>query len=485
MPVVQSARRLARFAKILDVQQWTLKQTAESYTGRLGKRYTKAYHDIVGNGGPVRHQDTFIKAFVKAEKFNPGQKPSKPRLVFGRDPRYNLEICSYLKPLEHALWHRLKGGRKWGVKPTRVIGKGLSPWARAQLISEKWASRTDWVCFEVDGSSWEAHMATWQLSGLEHPIYLAAYNGDKRLAKLLSWQLVNRGSTPSGIRFSREGGKCSGDYNTGLGNSLVMFTVVEATLLSIREELGEFAFDMLVDGDNAILWIPAQVVVEVRNRFFDVALKLSGHEIVLENAVTSLEQTVFGQSKPVLSARGLTMCRSPYKILSNSFSSYKHLKDLSFGRRVLRSVAEGEYALGKGIPVVGKFCYLALESLANEVPVGYDMLQEFISPFAASEARLPEFYGFRRHLSSVRARRKREAMASRPLPEFIEPTTEARVAFEVAFGISADEQRAIERKLVGLVCFPNDWGPQVRDVFDIRQLDDFDDTCWWDSLPDA
>jgi hypothetical protein len=264
-----------------------------------------------------------------------------------------------------------------------------------------------------------------------------------------------------------------------------MFTVVEATLLTMREQLGEFSFDMLVDGDNAILWIPASFVADVRSRFFDLALKLSGHEIVLENAVTSLEQTVFGQSKPVLSARGLTMCRSPYKILSNSFSSYKHLKDLSFGRRVLRSVAEGEYALGKGIPIVGKFCWLALEALKNEVPVGYDVIQDLLSPFAAVEARLPEIYGFRRTLSSVRARKKRLAMAERPLPDFVEPSMEARVSFEVAFGIPPDEQRCIEHKLEGMVHFPFQWGSTVQQVFDLRELDDFDDTCWWDSLPDA
>jgi len=100
------------------------------------------------------------------------------------------------------------------------VGKGLNPRQRANLIVRKFNQFRDCVVFEVDGKAFEAHVTVPQLEQ-EHSVYDVAYQ-DARLRKVLSRQLELAGVTANGVKFSRPGGRASGDYNTGMGNTLVM-----------------------------------------------------------------------------------------------------------------------------------------------------------------------------------------------------------------------------------------------------------------------
>nr|QHD64746.1 RdRp [Plasmopara viticola lesion associated ambiguivirus 2] len=385
------------------------------YKGRMRTRYEEAERSLLEDG-PVVSADARLGAFLKAEKFNGMQKVAKPRMIFPRSYRYNLELATRLKPFEHALWPKLRAPKRWGVPRTRVVGKGLGPRARASLVVKKFEGiGAGCVCFEVDASSWEAHQDEWQLVE-EHRIYAAAFPGDSQLQSLLAKQLRNKGVTSGGVKFSRVGGRASGDLNTGMGNTLLMLAICD----SVLRRFGLSKYDLLVDGDNALIFLPGSEATPVIEGFHQRALECSGHEMVLERPVTVIEEVRFGQSAPVCVDGVWTMCRDYRKIFSQGTSSHVHLRHRKFALSFLRGVALCELSLAQGLPLV---------------QVWADLLRQATE---GSPAASPDFYRDYLEIGATLS----ESVSMR------EVSITTRESFSRAFGISVEDQLLVERSLV-------------------------------------
>lgn len=432
-PVLESFRILRRVASRYGGSRWDYLETAQSYTGELRRRYLEAERSLMLDG-PVRSSDYKLRAFLKAEKRRPDGL-AKPRMIFPRDPRYNLVVASWLKPFEHWLWGNLKSGVVSGVGNSRVVAKGLNQRARANLIVRKMRTIPDCVVFEVDARAFEAHVDVWQLLQ-EHSVYESAYPCDGDLKKILNKQLRNFGVTRGGIRFAREGGRASGDFNTGMGNTLVMLAIVRG----VMSQLGVRLWDTLVDGDNALLFLPRSVHLRVVARFADVALQISGHEMVLERPVCVVEEVRFGQSAPVQLERGWTMVRDWKKVLSHSASSHCHLREPRYALEFLRGVAACEGFLASGVPILWAFTRALL-------------------------ARTERVGRFRLH-----GLRDYQVLGV-PLDTLVatnpdEPDDLSRQSFERAFGVSPSEQRNIEAVVSAVAVVTRDAGHfDVSDVY--------------------
>lgn len=399
--------------KKCNLEPWPLERVVASYKGALRRRYEQARLSLEDEG--LGRRDFFLSGFLKAEKFNPLAKVSKPRLINPRSPRYNLVLASFLKPLEHALWQKWKVG--WNCRPTRVSGKGLNPHERAVLVERKMASVGDCVVFEVDGKAFEAHVTRDQLL-LEQSVYRAAYPCDPTLGRLLQVQLGLRGRTSGGVKYGRQGGRASGDFNTGLGNTILMgcFVIAAMRTLGTRHR-----WTVLADGDNCLLFLERALASSVHARFADLIRGVCAHEMTVEKPVTLLEQVTFGQSRPVRTARGLVMVRDPWKVLSGAFCGYRHYTDRSFSPRLIRAVAQAEASLSRGVPVLGPY-FACAEALTRRY-----------RPLREPDAFLPY------HLLGV----------ADPGP--VPVTSEARRSFELAFGIGAEEQRWLEARLCDIL----------------------------------
>jgi hypothetical protein len=370
---------------------------------------------------PWTTKDAELQSFVKAEKISSLKKPTKPRLINARDKRYNLELATYLKPVEHVLWRRLKG-RCPGVERTRIVAKGLNSFQRGELIATKMAGMPDCVAFEVDGAAFEAHITT-ELLKYEHGVYKAAYPGDVNLARLLECQLVLKGTTSSGVKYSRPGCRASGDFNTGLGNTLICVACVEAVLFRIRREHGgSLLFDMLVDGDNAVIFVEKKYLSVVREGFPGVTRLLTPQEFVLEDPVDTVEGVTFGQSQPVLVDGKWQMVRQYEKVLACAFTNHRHLKDVAFGVRWLKLVAKAEAINHEGVPVLGPYFHKAWLKTRH--------FKDIAEPL--------DYLDY--HLHEVVPRLGDDVQA-RPV------SGATRLSFEAAFGISPTEQVALERRL--------------------------------------
>jgi len=379
----------------------------------LRRRYIEAERSL-REDGPLRSSDYHLRAFLKAEKLS-AAKDAKPRMIFPRSPRFNLAVASYLKPLEHWLWGYLTARRLFGGSNTRVVGKGLNPRRRAGLIKRKFDAFSECICFEVDGKAFEAHVTENHLE-LERSFYAAAYPGHGMLKWLLGRQRFV-GTTQNGVKFSRLGGRASGDFNTGMGNTLIMLAVVVGVLKSYAVK-----FDVLVDGDNALVFLEACDAPRVIGSFYQDVLDSSGFEMTLEKPVSYMEGIRFGRSAPVFLGRWWTMVREPWNVLSGAYASHRWLREPRFGRRWVKGVARCELSLALGVPVLQAAALSVLGQVEDEKEVRADALADYVvhGAFLA---------GFE---------------------DVVEVSREARLSFERAFGVSPEGQVAWEQKVASV-----------------------------------
>jgi len=426
--LVQAYRQIARVARYSNVSRLSGEEVVHRYKGAMRLKYAEALRSLYDEGLQPKHLK--LSAFLKGgEKFKPFPKHGKPRMIFARAPEYNLELARYLMPLEHVLWRKLKGDCK-GVPRTRVIGKGLNAKARAELIRRKMEGVGEGVvCFEVDGKSWESHL-TRQDIVREHSIYHAAYPGDGYLRRLLQAQETLKGKTSHGHKFERPGCRASGDFNTGLGNSVCMLADVKATIKMLFQMLArKFKWDCLVDGDNAIIFVQGDVAAEVHAIFAEACARVCKQRLVVEKPTQVYEQIPFGQSQPLCVGDRVTMVREPFKVLSNSFSGYKHYENMTAGWRILKAVAQCELHLNRGVPLLQPYFQKALQEL--------EAVPDLANPAKYLESRYVDIY--RAGIDPVKT-----------LAEPILPST--RISFQKAWGIDVEDQVALEEQLVsGLV----------------------------------
>jgi hypothetical protein len=403
--------------------KWSHLETAQSYTGAMCRRYLEAERSLRVDG-PLTSSDSFLSAFLKAEKITL-KSYHKPRMIFPRSPRYNLVLASWLKPFEHWLWGRLT--LKWFFKDrepvwlkrhltdhgsTRVVAKGLSPRSRANLIARKFRSFEGCVVFEADGKGFEAHVSTGQIDE-EHSVYLAAYGGCKSLRSVLSCQREMVGRTSGGWKFSRPGGRASGDFNTGMGNSLVMLASVASGIPD------DVPYDVLVDGDNALVFMAGADITRVYPHFHTAVLNQCGQELTLESPVSVLEEVRFGQSAPVYLGHGLgyTMCRDWTKVLSTFASSHRWLSEPRFARRWLYDVCRCELSLAIGLPVVQTFFTKMLNHIGRDAR-------------KVNEGSLADYFVVGAYLAEV--------------SDVVPVSLETRLSYERAFGLGVGDQLLME-----------------------------------------
>jgi len=414
VPVVHEYFKSLRvLVKRKNVDRMSFEAVIAGYSGALARRYKEALVKLKDEG--LSKHDYLLSGFLKGEKFNPLAKVSKPRMINPRSPKYNLVLASYLKPLEHALWRHWKVGHN--CEATRVSGKGLTSFERASLIEAKMASvGSDVVVMEVDGVAFEAHVTEAQLSFLEHSVYRAAYPGDHQLRRLLKAQLKLKGKTAGGVKYERPGCRASGDFNTGLGNTLLMGSFVICTMVTLNLVR---PWTVLADGDNCLLFVTREDLRYVEREFQGAMSKLCAHEMTVEKPVAHLEGVTFGQSNPVRTARGPVMVRNPWKVLSGAFCGYRYFNEPRFSPSLLRGIALAERAVCTGVPLLGPYFERASHLLRHfRLPTDLDKFLEG-------------------HLLGVDL-----STPTSPV------TLEARVSFDLAFGVGIDEQLRIEADLI-------------------------------------
>jgi len=331
-----------------------------------------------------------------------------------------LEVGRYLKLFEGECFAAI--GRISGYP---VILKGLNADGVAQQLWENWQQFEDPVCVGLDASRFDQHISADALR-FEHSIYNDVFRSP-HLAELLSWQLRNTGyARVDGhcVKYTVDGGRMSGDINTSLGNCIIMVAIVQGYLASrqIRGRLGN-------NGDDCALFIERRDLPKmsgISDWFLDFGFKLT-----IEDTVDVFEHVGFCQCYPVLVGGRWRMVRDPFVAVSKdcvSLLSWGSEEEFATWRDAIGTCG---LELTRGVPVWESF-YQALKSGDRQ---------------GGMEAVYQSGIG---HLAKgVRA---------------VEIDDNARHSFWRAFGITPDEQVALEQS------WPK---AEFRDMLGLTKFTDF------------
>jgi len=398
-------RLLGKFrTKLIRRVPRTAKMSADEflshYSGRRLTSYSEARDSLYVR--EIRRVDAFISAFVKAEKIDFTSKANPaPRLIQPRSPRYGLSLGLYIKPIEHAIYRAIDH-----VFGAPTVAKGLNAVQTGAVMRSHWDEFTHPVAITLDASRFDQHISTDALKW-EHSIYLQIFAGDPELHKLLSWQLVNRGylRTLDGVvKYSAEGGRASGDMNTGLGNVLLMCAMMHAFLSEMTSK-----FRLLNNGDDCVVMVEKEEAERVMSRAVTWFKKL-GFTMKVEGYTDLFEHIDFCQARPVFDGVSYIMVRDPRATLDKDMLSVKPILGETHWKRQITAIAECGLSLAGNMPVLCAF--YDMMDLKQEVTRVYECGMENLSRGMKGGRRAP--------------------------------TAACRDSFYAAFGVTPDEQRALE-----------------------------------------
>lgn len=377
-------------------------QFAQMYTGRKRTIYEKAVEDYTING--VRRRDAYSDSFVKCEKV-PADKA--PRCIQPRRPVYNVGVGRYLKPIEHRIY---KAIQKVFASNTPVVLKGFNAVETADIIKNKWEEFENPVALGLDASRFDQHVSK-EMLAWEHSIYNAMFHSPE-LRRLLKWQIHNVGfgrCDDGTIKYNVEGKRFSGDMNTALGNCLIMCAMIHA----YGQERG-VKLDLANNGDDCVVFMEARDLAKF-GEGLDEWFEDMGFVMTKEDPVYELHQIEFCQCKPVFGANGLIMCRNFDKAREKDTMCLFDISSPSAAAKWLGAVGECGLSLTSGIPVFQEMykAYIRHGEKSNlAASVGWECgMTHMARGLFAKEG----------HISD-----------------------DARYSFYVAFGVTPDEQVALE-----------------------------------------
>lgn len=386
----------------LSFDEWT-----GNFAGRKLQRYKDANASL--QVMPLSRKDSYIQAFVKLERLTDPNKD--PRMIQARGVRYNVELGNYLKSLEHDLYNIRGTGNLRGILPPgRCIVKGMNQTQRAALISSKWSRLKKPVQLALDCSRFDGHCST-KLLELEHLVYNRVFQSPY-LQRILAWQLKNRCFTKSGVNYTTDGRRMSGDMNTALGNCVLMILMIADAMHMVGATTD--MWDIADDGDDCCLLVE-ESIAEVVQFSLPRLFKSYGHDLKIESVSRELTNVELCGCKPIRVGGVRKMILNPGRTMGKALTHCK-VWEMPFMAQYVATVGQCHLALNAGVPILQEFALLLRRAHLK-------LLRE-----------LPRSYLYR-------LAREVDPWVAVPVPI----TDEARDDFAAAFNITVEEQYEAER----------------------------------------
>jgi hypothetical protein len=377
-------------------------QFAETYVGRKRTIYEQAVTDFYAHG--VQQKDARLNAFVKCEKV-PANKA--PRCIQARSPVFNVALGTFLKPAEKKIYKGL--AKVFGHK---VVAKGMNVRQVGEMIAQKWSRFRDPVYVGLDATKFDMHVHEHMLEWT-HSFYDAYFTMDKPvLRRLLKARICNTGygrCVDGTLKYRVRGKRCSGDMDTSSGNCLIMCAMVWSYCL----EKG-IQHDGVNNGDDHGVFLE-----RTQLELFSTGLKEwfmeMGFRMTVEAPVYNIQDIEFCQMHPLRVSGQWTMVRNFETAREKDSMSIIPLTSVLAARKWIYAVGECGMALCSGVPV----------------------MQEYYSAYI--RAGLPS------KISESPAMQTGASFLAKGLDRRWRVVThEARLDFYLAFGVTPDEQEALE-----------------------------------------
>lgn len=323
------------------------REFADMYQARRRTRYHQAVDSLEIQA--VSRRDALVRTFNKVERYCHTLKPDAAcRIISPRDPRYNVEVGRFLKPLEHRLYDAIT--KLFGE---RTIAKGMNGVTVGRLAREKWEKYRNPVAISIDASRFDQHVSKQALIW-EHWLYVQCFarkKDRKRLAEMLEMQLVNKGlAIVDGhkIKYTVEGSRMSGDMNTALGNCLIACCLMK----SFCDEYS-IPFSLLNNGDDCVIICEREHYPKFKRAgkfFLDF-----GFNMIQEDPVYAFSEISFCQGNFIWNGNEWVHIRHPKVCTAKDSISLIPFHSEAVMRGWLRAVGDGGLALNSGVPVLQEF----------------------------------------------------------------------------------------------------------------------------------
>jgi len=293
-------------------------------------------------------KDSHCHLFVKDEKHplkGPGYGDTPdPRMIYAKSRTYNCIGFSLLREIEHRMMTMEGDGHLF--PKGRVFAKGLNSFQRYNLLEEKWNSLGNSVCaVKLDWSRFDSTVNT-ELLKIEHGLYLDMHSGNKLMKKWSSKQMVTHGKGYIGetkIKVKMTGGRCSGDVNTGFGNSFLT-----AGMISTFCKNYNLSYNLIVDGDDAIAFVNKKDLLTFTLNFPNWCTDL-GTNVKVEGVYHSFGEIVFCQARPFSSTRMMVI--DPLRVVNRFAGNSKGFRRPTPDYMV--TIGMCELAVNDSVPVIG------------------------------------------------------------------------------------------------------------------------------------
>lgn len=423
-PVIDASGALHELQTLVDELSDTMprfvpashKELMANTRATIKKRYRLAYWNLRQKVINLGSRETRVKAFVKYEKIPIGKfetgKP--PRLIQFRDFTYLYELKRHI--LGHTLAIKRDSALKWHEQPIQsIMTKYHDSYGCAEAMYESWCLFSSPVAVCLDHSKFDGHYDT-QLLEIEH-MYWQRLCVSPKLRWLLEQQLFNKGSTANGIRYSAPGHRKSGEYTTSEGNSLMNYAMLRMWIKASGVERARIH----VNGDDSV------VIIDVKD--YPRLLPLDYFRNF--NMETECDRVVYDFQR-------ITYCQaSPVRVIKDERISWYMVKE------PVRTISRLRYCDKKFKRSTNRFmvgvglCELAVNS-------GIPILQNLSLWFVSHDGK---------PLGCVD---KVPALSSGNLSVYKKVQEVTRTDFEIAFGIPAMTQVALENAIAGLLRSPTD-----------------------------
>jgi hypothetical protein len=248
----------------------------------------------------------------------------------------------------------------------------------------------------------------------EHKFYTKFYPTEhhEELLDILKHQIINKGFTRGGAKFTVPGSRASGDMNTALGNCILMIGMLGSFFRK-----NDIQYQIFDDGDDCLLYVYTSDYDKVKEMIIP-HFKRFCHDLKIEDDGTDINDVIFCQARIMETPFGPKMVRLMDRFFSRQFcgGANMRIRPASY----LATIGLATMIMNRAVPVYwcfGAFMYrLGIEKGGKfqEDLLEYNM--KFVTPGMNYS--------------------------------YVEPTHGARVQYLRLFGLSVGEQISLEGLLM-------------------------------------
>lgn len=309
---------------VTNIQPVSYASIINEFTGGKRAMYQKARERIRQEG--FNPKWAVVKMFIKPDRYPLNEVARKPaRAIQSRDPAYNLIIGKYLKPIEHYIYKtfgtfaKMRNNQQRAADVIKMIGAFNHP-----------------VFINLDHSKFDSCCNANYLR-MTHKIYLK-FCRSRFLKYALNFKINNVCYSKGGIKYKVKGTRMSGDYDTGLGNSLINDYLLFTAFSHVKHR-------RYLDGDDSIIIVEKCDLGKID---FNIFQKMGfDSKIDITEDPSKIE---FCQSRLCLSPVP-TFTRNPWRALSHLCVSTK-VYPKKFWPSLMEARLMCELHVSKGVPIL-------------------------------------------------------------------------------------------------------------------------------------